>query len=330
MPGRNNFVIRNYDSDLEDSDIGELNHGMIENWDEVNSDNEGTRAGEDLESVVECPVCLDIPRDLPIPCCPAGHIICKTCRRRLLHCPTCRRQLSDNTSSLAAALIERVRHRCQFSEYGCQYRDYLCHLVKHELSCPERPITCPPPNGCLQKIQLKRYHEHAVQQGCSVEMTSRRTKFNLSKGWVQWDGFSPRDGEEFNLLEDLSWTFFHFTKFHHKYYLSAQYYAREKLFLFYVMVVGGEEVAENFRAHIGIAKESESVSRIGICPVLAVDRVPVSKMKLMMTGGCWCVHYRSLRPLLSVTEVGERTKAWSVDFTVKVDITNCMFVNSQK
>ena len=65
----------------------------------------------DLESVVECPVCLVIPRDLPIPCCPAGHIICRPCRGRVLHCPTCRRQLGDNTSSLAAALIERVKHK---------------------------------------------------------------------------------------------------------------------------------------------------------------------------------------------------------------------------
>ena len=29
-------------------------------------------ADGDLESVVECPVCLVIPRDLPIPSCPAG------------------------------------------------------------------------------------------------------------------------------------------------------------------------------------------------------------------------------------------------------------------
>ena len=34
----------------------------------------------DLESVVECPVCLVIPRSLPIPCCPAGHIMCRPCR----------------------------------------------------------------------------------------------------------------------------------------------------------------------------------------------------------------------------------------------------------
>ena len=29
----------------------------------------------ELESVVECPVCYNIPRDLPIPCCPAGGIV---------------------------------------------------------------------------------------------------------------------------------------------------------------------------------------------------------------------------------------------------------------
>ena len=37
-------------------------------------------ADGDLESVVECPVCLVIPRSLPIPCCPAGHIMCRPCR----------------------------------------------------------------------------------------------------------------------------------------------------------------------------------------------------------------------------------------------------------
>ena len=33
-----------------------------------------------------------------------------------------RRQLEDNTSSLAAALIEKVKHKCKFWERGCQHR----------------------------------------------------------------------------------------------------------------------------------------------------------------------------------------------------------------
>ena len=79
-------------------------------------------------------------------------------------------------------------------------------------------------------------------------------------------------GEEFNLNEDLAWTFFHFSKHNHQFYLSAQYYASEKLFLFYVMVIGGQEVAEDFKANISIANEDQSIKIEFQGPVLAVDR----------------------------------------------------------
>jgi len=296
-------------------------------------DTNETRGGggevSDLETVVECPVCLVIPRDLPIPCCPAGHIVCRPCRGRVLHCPTCRRQLGDNTSSLAAALIERVRHKCQYSEYGCEYKQLLSHIVRHEEVCPVRLVSCPPPNGCQEKVLLKEYHKHAVMQGCSVEMRNFRTKFNLSKDWMKWDGVSARNSEEFNLTEDLAWTFFHFSKYHQQFYLSARYYASEKLFLFYVMVIGGQEVAEDFRAKISIANEDHSIKIEFQGPVLAVDRIPSSEKKLLLSGGCWCVHYRAIRNLLTVTEVGDNRRglAWSVDFTTDVDVQNVMAVS---
>ena len=73
--------------------------------------------------------------------------------------------------------------------------------------------------------------------------------------------YSSFEGEEFNLTEDLAWTFFHFPRHQvilmmmmlkmmmtffprhqHQFYLSAQYFAAEQLFLFYVMVWGGPEV----------------------------------------------------------------------------------------
>ena len=79
-------------------------------------------------------------------------------------------------------------------------------------------------------------------------------------------------GEEFNLTEDLAWTFFHFSQHNQQFYLSAQYYASEKLFLFYVMVIGGQEVAEDFRANISIANEDHSIKIEFQGPVLAVDR----------------------------------------------------------
>ena len=79
-------------------------------------------------------------------------------------------------------------------------------------------------------------------------------------------------GEEFNLKEDLAWTFFHFSKFQRQFYLSAQYYANEQLFLFYVMVIGGQEVAEDYSASISISNDDQSVTSSFRGPVLAVDR----------------------------------------------------------
>ena len=34
---------------------------------------------------LECPVCFSIPRELPIPSCSAGHIVCKSCRVEVIH-----------------------------------------------------------------------------------------------------------------------------------------------------------------------------------------------------------------------------------------------------
>jgi len=287
----------------------------------------GGNSETELETLMECPVCLTIPRSLPIPCCPAGHILCRSCRARVLHCPTCRRQLEDNTSSLAATLIERVRHRCQYSEFGCDKKDLLSLLVRHEDVCPHRTVNCPQPNGCNETVQLNKFCQHATTAGCSVEMKTERTKFNLSKGWMQWDGLSLRTGEEFNLREDLAWTFFHTTKFGHQFYLSVQYYSVEQLFLFYVMVDSGQEVAEDYRANISISNEDQSVSISFSGPVLAIDRIPKTEKTLLTAAGCWIVHYRAMRNLLSITEVGEnRDFCWSVDFSASLDIANCMMV----
>ena len=50
-----------------------------------------------------------------------------------------------------------------------------------------------------------------------------------------------------------------------------------------------------------------------------------------MNPGCWIVHYRAMRNLLSITEVGEnRNCCWSVDFSASIDITNCMAVSSSQ
>ena len=46
--------------------------------------------GMDMLEELECHVCFEIPRQLPIPACPKGHIVFKTCRENVKTCPTCR------------------------------------------------------------------------------------------------------------------------------------------------------------------------------------------------------------------------------------------------
>ena len=114
-----------------------------------------------LSSMLECPVCFNVPRDLPIPQCSAGHIVCKSCKASVTSCPTCRREMSDSTSSLAASIIELVPHKCKFSEHGCEVKDYLVQLKV------ERTVKCP---ACRAEIQPKKFEEHAKQEACWVNL----------------------------------------------------------------------------------------------------------------------------------------------------------------
>merc|ERR1711874_249659 len=51
------------------------------------------------------------------------------------------------------------------------------------------------------------------------------------------------------------------------------------------------------------------------------DHIPTGETELMMTEGGFVGHYRAMRSLLAVTEVGENmNKSWSVDFDAKVEI----------
>ena len=36
-----------------------------------------------LQSLVECPVCLTLPREGPVPCCAKGHFVCSPCLGKL-------------------------------------------------------------------------------------------------------------------------------------------------------------------------------------------------------------------------------------------------------
>ena len=73
-----------------------------------------------LQEKIECPVCLEVPREGPMPCCPVGHLTCSPCLERLgtqarqgrVECPTCREPMGEGRSSLARIVIENMAHQC--------------------------------------------------------------------------------------------------------------------------------------------------------------------------------------------------------------------------
>lgn len=90
-----------------------------------------------IEEELLCPVCMTVPRSLPIPCCPRGHLLCQTCHNSLQNdkCPSCRLPMGANVSTVAGALVGKIPHPCRFSNIGCEKRDLLQDIVEHEKYC---------------------------------------------------------------------------------------------------------------------------------------------------------------------------------------------------
>ena len=56
-----------------------------------------------LRDKVECPVCLELPRQSPVHVCPNGHVICAGCVRT--QCPTCRTNMVERVVSSGFSMI---------------------------------------------------------------------------------------------------------------------------------------------------------------------------------------------------------------------------------
>jgi E3 ubiquitin-protein ligase SIAH1 len=62
---------------------------------------------EDLKEVLECPVCLRVPRSAPIFQCVRGHIVCNECHAKLETCPVCRVPLGSTRSLISEKVLSR-------------------------------------------------------------------------------------------------------------------------------------------------------------------------------------------------------------------------------
>jgi len=98
--------------------------------------------GKNLKDLLECPVCIKMPRNGPIYQCEKGHCVCSDCRSKLTRCPVCRIPLGNTRSLIYEKMLEQLPHSCKFEEHGCQTQDTNQAIKVHERDCQHRLVNC--------------------------------------------------------------------------------------------------------------------------------------------------------------------------------------------
>jgi len=167
-----------------------------------------TKLVAELQEKVECPVCLVVPREGPVPCCPVGHIICSPCLGKLRaegrgECPTCKVPMGEGKSALAKHIIENMDHQCRHQ--GC---DEMAPFgdEAHQVACEHRLVICPGPvNGCQAMVPFCKVKDHA--EACLRIFENKKFKqgqiFSLPETQIgtDWNSqiFSAENGDTFFL-----------------------------------------------------------------------------------------------------------------------------------
>ena len=131
---------------------------------------------KNMQNLMECPVCLDLPHSRKIYSCEAGHPVCEPDLKKLakgykggaftirdaksVNCPTC----VTRKIAFRNLLVEKVLHEsfkilaleCRFS---CGTYHCLENMPKHEELCSKRQVQCPG-NKCKWEGPLDQLINH--------------------------------------------------------------------------------------------------------------------------------------------------------------------------
>ena len=146
----------------------EGNHPEVK--DGSKNDEEKSRAA--ILDMLECPVCLDYPRERPIYTCDNGHVTCSKCISKINgSCPTCRNaQIKPNpfVGRMADKALEDVLVPCRFACHGCQSRERINAMEHHEEHCQYREVHCPAKHrgSCNWLGSLPKMVTHVKEKGC--------------------------------------------------------------------------------------------------------------------------------------------------------------------
>ncbi|XP_023332260.1 uncharacterized protein LOC111704281, partial [Eurytemora carolleeae] len=216
----------------------------------------------ELQDSVECPVCFSIPRTPPVPCCQNGHVICTRCKEKVEVCPTCRIPMSNCVSQVAATIIQRIQHPCDFREAGCDTRCDISSIDEHEESCGFRLVRCPH-WACDELVSLTSLTSHVISSECGDNYMSKPLPYQEEIEYTR--ALDDQDGSSFwrpSLLQFNNITF----------YLQIEKSGKSRQWYFYVQMEGSTSECDKFETQITVCKSSSSdrfsISYYGkVCPI---------------------------------------------------------------
>ena len=112
-----------------------------------------------LKNLLECPVCLTVPRKAPIFQCTRGHIVCGECKPNVTTCPQCQIPMDNIRSLVSEKVLEQLPTSCKYVDHGCQVEMMRDVLVEHEKNCQNRIVNCVQ-LSCQQKVPLSSLLNH--------------------------------------------------------------------------------------------------------------------------------------------------------------------------
>ncbi|TRY67653.1 hypothetical protein TCAL_05861, partial [Tigriopus californicus] len=211
---------------------------------------------------VECPVCYNVPRVAPVPCCSNGHVICQRCKAKLENCPTCRVRLTDCVSQIAATIIHRVSHTCEFRYEGCTFKSDIDKITDHESSCIFRHVRCPH-WACDETITAKNLTHHVIASECGDNYRDKPLPYREEMEYAR--ALDDEEGNGFwrpSLIQFDGITF----------YLQVEKSGKTKNWYFYVQMEGSALDCKMYGVTIKVRKslvsEGHSVVYNGdVCPI---------------------------------------------------------------
>jgi hypothetical protein len=211
---------------------------------------------EELRSKVECPVCLVVPREGPVPQCPSGHFICVSCKKTREEegkqdCPSCRGPMVGEANSLlASVVIENIKHECEHKD--CDEMVHYKEREGHEEQCEHRLVLCPGSgNTCNKLVPFKDMVGHV--KGC---------KDNIPKPLVVGEQKMLIILQEDHNSPSLSWKSYCLEFNDETFFLKIK---KNKIFTLELVLLGTQQEANKYFAEISIYDFKNKIKSVKSC-----------------------------------------------------------------